>query len=355
MRIPRASEFFIVGFHQAMLTTQEHQFLATNDLGGVILFKRNIESLPQVVALNSAITEANSEHPPIISVDQEGGRVARLRGICTNIPPLLDLEQAFQKDPKRVFRIAAMQARELAALGFQLNFAPVCDVLNHDENEVIGDRAFSADAAIVAQYAAEYIRGLQGAGIAACAKHFPGHGATSVDSHLALPVIDTDMATLRVRELLPFASAIAADVATIMTAHIITKPLDRWPATMSEKTLTGLLRQQLGFSKVIISDDLTMKAVADNYALREILEQSVMAGVDQFIIGNDFALSLEAIALLDELIAKSETIRHKAFLAQARIAALRGRFLGKPAAPDLSSAQAIVRSRPHLELVSSCG
>lgn len=349
---PYASEFFIVGIDGPTLTKNEARYVQEHHLGGVILFKRNIESLSQVIALNSQLLKA--ARPPLISVDQEGGRVARLRGICTDLPPLADLAQAFLDEPHRAYRIAAMQARELVALGFHLNFAPVCDVMNNDQNEVIGDRAFSSQPHIVAKLAEQYIRGLQGGGLAACAKHFPGHGATSVDSHLALPVIDTDMATLRNRELLPFVKAIEADVATIMTAHIITKPLDTLPATMSEATLTTLLRKQLGFNNVIISDDLTMKAVADNYFLREIIEKSFIAGVDLFIIGNDFPLAQDAIGILDHLMKTNDLIKQKAKLAAARINALRARYVGKPALPDQALAESIVRSSPHLELVETC-
>lgn len=354
MRIPKASEFFITGIGSYALDAAEHAFINENALGGVILFKRNIESLEQVVELNQTIINANKDCPPVLSVDQEGGRVARLRGICTDLPPLLTLTQAFLKDPHLAYRIGAMQGRELVALGFNLNFAPVCDVISNDENEVIGDRAFSKDPLIVAQMAAEYIRGLQGAGIGACAKHFPGHGATSIDSHLALPVIDLTEEELWLRELVPFQRAIEATVATIMTAHIITKSLDSWPATLSEKTLVGLLRRQLGFSNVVISDDLTMKAVADNYSLREIIERGVMSSVDLFIIGNDFPLALVAIALLDELIKTNEQIRSKAIAAAHRIARFRNRYVGKPKAPELSAAKTIIRSSPHLELVALC-
>lgn len=353
MRIPKASEFFIAGIEGTELNAAEHRFIREHALGGVILFKRNIESLPQVVLLNQAIINSH-QHPPAICVDQEGGRVARLRGICTDLPPINSLSQAFMKNPHLAYRIGAMQGRELASLGFNVNFAPVCDVVSNQENQVIGDRAFSDDPMTVAILAAQYIRGLQGSGVAACAKHFPGHGATSIDSHLALPVIDIGEDILWRRELLPFQKAIDANVATIMTAHIITKSIDSWPATLSEKTLSMLLRRRLGYNHVVISDDLTMKAVFDNYSLREIIERAMLASVDLFIIGNDFALTLEAIALLDDLIASNEQVRKSAIAAALRIAELRNRYIGKPKAPELLSAQAIVRSAPHLELVRSC-
>lgn len=354
MRTPRASEFFICGIEGLALTKDEQSFLSTHPLGGIILFKRNIDDIAQVVALNQSIIETNETWPPLICVDQEGGRVARLRGICTDLPPMTDLAHAFIKDPHLAYRMGAMQGRELVALGFCLNFAPVCDIISHADNQVIGDRAFSDTPGTVAALVAQYIKGLQGAGVAACAKHFPGHGATSIDSHFALPVLDTDMEVLRSRELVPFKAAIEADVATMMTAHIVTKPLDTLPATLSEKTLIALLRHELGYKNVVISDDLDMKAVADHFSLSDIIGRGLKASVDLFIIGNDFNKAVTAIEILQKMIDDDEEIKAKASDAKKRIDQLRARFLGKPLAPDLSCARRIVRSSPHLELVKAC-
>lgn len=353
MNIPSASEFFIAGFESSSLQPKEIKLLEQK-LGGVILFKHNIESLEQIVDLNAAIINALPDFPPLLSVDQEGGRVARLRGICTDIPPLLLLSDAFLRDEHFCYRLAAMQARELVALGFHLNFAPVCDVLSNNLNEVIGDRAFSKDPNQTAQWASVYIRGLQGAGIAACAKHFPGHGRTDLDSHLALPIINNSFDEITATELIPFKAAIKADVATVMTAHIITKCIDDVPATLSHKTLSELLRGKLGFSGVVISDDLDMKAVADHYTLQEIIENGIFAGVDMFIIGNNFDKTKEAIAILDRLAKTNATIRDKLLASQQRIHQVRNRYIGKPLAPDLATAKTIIRCPPHLELMESC-
>lgn len=354
MRIPKASEFFISGINGTELTLEEQTFLKKHPVQGIILFKSNIESLPQLIALNKSIIEINSS-PPLISVDQEGGRVARLRGLGTDLLPMARYEAKFREKPELAYRIGAMQGRELVALGFNMNFAPVCDVLNHNDNEVIGDRAFSSCPKTVALLASNYIRGLQGSGIAASAKHFPGHGATSIDSHLALPRIDTSVATLHNRELLPFREAINADVATIMTAHIVVSSLENKPATISNRALTGLLREELNFSNVIISDDLDMKAVADHYSLTEIIKEGILASVDLFIIGNNFAKTKEAVQILQNLIDHDESIREQAVKSMGRLEKLRRRYLGKPQAPDLSLALSIVRSKPHLELAASCG
>lgn len=350
-----AHEFFILGFPGLTLPKNARTLIKNNPLGGVILFKHNIESLEQVVALNGSIINENITQAPLISVDQEGGRVARLRGICTDIPPLFTLISAFRNDEHLAYRLGALQARELVSLGFTLNFAPVCDVFCHKDNEVIGDRSFSENPMEAARFASLYIQGLQGAGVAACAKHFPGHGRTSVDSHLALPVINTSLRELESCELVPFRAAIEANVATIMTAHIVTQCLDEKPATLSEKTLEQLLRKSLGFHNVVISDDLDMKAVADHYSLEEILQEGILAGVDMFIIGNNFEKGLEAIQIVEQLITKYEAVRTKLAASKARIDALRSRYVGKPLAPDLNLAKKIVRCAPHLELVKAYG
>ncbi len=351
-----ASELFILGFDGLSLSNKIERFLTEHSLGGLILFKRNIESLPQLIELNASIINQCAHFVPLISVDQEGGRVARLRGLCTDVPPLAKLSPTLIKNPQLSYRLGAMMGRELVALGFHLNFAPVCDsAVDQQHNDIIGDRSFSHDAEIVGLLAGQFINGMQASGLAASAKHFPGHGATVVDSHFELPTVFTDAELLRKRELIPFKSAIKNNVATIMTAHIIAKALDEtMPATMSKTIIDGLLRQEMGFNNVVISDDLDMKAVADNYSLRDIIEKSLLASVDMFIIGNNWEKSEEAIAITQDLINKNDAIKEKVMLSLERIRALRSRYIGAPLAPSLEYAQSLVRCVPHLDLVEMC-
>jgi beta-N-acetylhexosaminidase len=349
-----ASELFIFGFDKLSIDSYLKNYLAKNPVGGLILFKRNIESLEQLIALNSDIINA-STHVPLISVDQEGGRVARLRGIVSDIEPLRSLAPSLLKDPHRAYRLGALIGRELVALGFHLNFAPVCDVAVEQKNEdIIGDRAFSHDAQEVALLASRFIEGMQGSGLAACAKHFPGHGATTIDSHFLLPAVHTSHELLEERELLPFKAAIKANVATIMTAHLVATSYDnKNPATLSEHIINNILRSELDYKNIIISDDLDMKAIADNYDLEEILEKALIASVDMFIIGNNLDKTFEAINLLQKLIDKSPALAQKAYAARMRIDKLRTRFIGKAAPPDIKLARLIVKSAPHLELLNS--
>lgn len=351
-----ASELFIIGFDGLSLSGKVHQFLLNHRLGGLILFKRNIASLKQVIALNASIINQSHHYVPLISVDQEGGRVARLRGLCTDIPPLAELTPVLIENPQLCYRLGAMMARELVALGFHLNFAPICDIaVDQKSDDIIGDRAFSHEAEQVASLVGPFINGMQSSGIAASAKHFPGHGATVVDSHFELPYVNTDKALLKNRELLPFQHAINNNVATIMTAHIIAKCLDAdVPATMSKIIIEDLLRNEMNYQNVVISDDLDMKAVADNYSLKAIIEQSLMASVDMFIIGNNWDKSEEAIAITDQLIASNIHIKAKVMRALERVRALRARYIGAPLAPSMEYAQNFVRCAPHLAIIEAC-
>jgi beta-N-acetylhexosaminidase len=279
-----------------------------------------------------------------------------LRGIVSDVLALRDLREVFLREPHLAYRVGALMGRELVALGFHLNFAPVCDVaIEQDGKDIIGDRAFSHEAHEVAMLAAKFIQGMQGSGLAGCAKHFPGHGATTTDSHFLLPIVSTSADILEERELAPFRSAIKAEVASIMTAHLIAQNLDEdKPATMSPKIINELLRVKLEFDGVVISDDLDMKAVADHYELKEILRASLESCVDMFIIGNNLEKTYEAIACLDELIKSHDYLAQKAMLAKQRVDKLRSRYVGKALAPDLRQAQHIVKSVPHLELLNSC-
>lgn len=340
------------GFEGTELCADSRQLLSQKNAGGVVLFKRNITSLEQVVALNASIMSCSPKaSPPLICVDQEGGRVQRLKGICTTIPPMRVIGDAAKNDPDLPYRMGAMMGRELAALGFNVDFTPIMDVDTNPANPVIGDRSFSPDAHVVGRMGAALIRGMQGAGIAACAKHFPGHGDTNTDSHFDLPVVNHDVARLNAVEFAPFRDAIAADVASIMTAHIVVPALDSVPATLSAKILQDILRKQLGFAGVIFSDDLNMRAIADRYDMREILLQGLHAGIDVFLICQDTEKSRLALETLTQLYQNGDIPTDILQGALARVAELKRRFIGTPALPDLSIAKTIVTSAPHLALM----
>jgi beta-N-acetylhexosaminidase len=252
-------------------------------LGGVIWFARNIEEPEQVAELSHDVQSLATGMPLWVSVDQEGGRVARLKSPFTVWPPMATLGRS--GDVGLAARFAAALAAELKAVGITLDYAPVLDIHTNPKNPIIGDRALSETADAVARLGAAIVRGLQENGVAACGKHFPGHGDTSVDSHLDLPLVEHPPDRIRRVECVPFREAIRADVAFIMTAHVLVPSLDdERPATLSRRIVQDLLRDELGYTGVIVSDDLEMKAVARSYAVPDAAVQAVAAGCDALLI-----------------------------------------------------------------------
>lgn len=274
----------LIGSLPGTTITSEMRSLARDfQLGGVTLFKRNIEAPEQVAELNHDLQTLSAELPLWVAVDQEGGRVARLRSPFTEWPPMATLGRS--GDGRLAYRFAAALAAELKAVGITLDYAPVLDIHTNPKNPIIGDRALGEDADTVARLGVAIVRGLQENGVAACGKHFPGHGDTSVDSHLALPLVEHPPDRIRRVECVPFREAIRADVAFIMTAHLLVPSLDeQQPATLSPAIVRGMLREELGFDGVILSDDLEMKAIADTYSVPEAAVQAIAAGCDGVLV-----------------------------------------------------------------------
>lgn len=252
-------------------------------ISGVCLFHNNLESPEQVTALNARLSEATDT--PLISLDEEGGDVTRIgqaRG--SDYPGNAALGAVDDTDLTRA-TLRALGA-QLSGLGFNMDLAPSVDVNVADDNPVIGTRSFGSDAELVARHAAASVQGLQEAGVAACAKHFPGHGATSQDSHHTLPVVEADADLLRRRELLPFKAAIDAGVRSILTAHIELPGLGgEGPATLNRALLNDLLRGELGFTGVVVSDAMDMKGVSGKIGIPEASVLAVAAGCDLLCLG----------------------------------------------------------------------
>jgi len=274
----------LIGSFPATTIPAELRSLAREfQLGGVILFARNIEAPEQVAELAHDVQSLATEMPLWVSVDQEGGRVARLRAPFTEWPPMAVLGRS--GDPGLASRFAAALAAELTAVGITLDYAPVLDIHTNPKNPVIGDRALADDAALVGTLGAAIVRGLQDNGVAACGKHFPGHGDTSVDSHDDLPLVEHPPDRIRRVECVPFREAIRADVAFIMTAHLLVPSLDEdKPATLSPRIVRGLLREELDYDGVILSDDLEMEALAKTYTAPEAAVEAIAAGCDGVLV-----------------------------------------------------------------------
>ncbi len=339
-----------VGFH-GVTPSPEVLELIRRGVGGVILFSRNLVDAEQVAELTGALKRA-AGRPLLVSIDQEGGRVARLRAAhgFTELPPMRRLGEA--GDERLAFEAGALLGRELRAVGVDQDYAPVVDVDTNPANPVIGDRSLSGDPERVGRLGAALARGLQSAGVAACAKHFPGHGDTSQDSHLVLPRLSHPLARLEAVELPPFTALARAGVAAVMTAHVVFESLDPVrPATLSPAVLR-LLRQACGFDGACVSDDLEMKGITASVPLEEAAPGALAAGVDQLLVCHTAAVQHRAIDLVRGAVEAGRLPAARLAEASRRVAALR-RWAGPP--PDPRAARAALRTPGHLALADRIG
>ncbi|MEM9925197.1 MAG: beta-N-acetylhexosaminidase [Cyanobacteria bacterium P01_D01_bin.50] len=292
----------IVGVSGTGLTDEDKRILSKLKPVGVCFFAKNFRDgqpyevwLQSFKELSQEIRECTERKSMFISIDHEGGRVIRTPLPITRFPYSYVCRQ-------RAKEVAIAMATELKSLGINVSWAPVADIFSNPNNPIIGPRAFDITPEKAAEYAREYFLGLQESGIIACAKHFPGHGDTSTDSHLALPVLNLTEEELQKRELIPFKTLIAEKIPLIMTAHIVFPHIggDK-PATFCKPILNNILRDQLGFQGVVVSDDLDMKAVADMYSKSGTVAQTLNAGCDVFLMcGNLPSSSTERIEFIAE-------------------------------------------------------
>jgi beta-N-acetylhexosaminidase len=339
---------FCIGF-QGTEPTLEVLDLIRRGVHGVILFGRNVLEAEQVAALTRDLKRAAGDRPLLVSIDQEGGRVARLRAAhgFTEIPPMRALGETGDADLAR--QVGAMLGRELRAVGVDQDYAPCVDVDTNPQNPVIGDRSLSRDPARVGWLGAALAQGLQSVGVAACAKHFPGHGDTSQDSHKDLPRLPHALERLRRVELPPFAALAHAGVASVMTAHVVFEALDpELPATLSAPVLR-LLRDEVGFEGCCISDDLEMKAVAEHFPLEQVAPGCVLAGVDALLVCHTPAVQHRAIDLVRAAVEDGRIARERLEQAVRRVGKLLA-FAGPP--PDPRRVQEALRTREHLALAA---
>lgn len=328
----RVGQLFICGFHD--LTPDEHirTLIRQYHIGGVVYFRRNIESAAQLAGLSRSLQAINREAsavPLFVSIDQEGGMVARLdhEGM-SRIPGNMALGAA--NDPKLTERVAALAAKEMVLLGINFNFAPCVDVNNNPANPVIGVRSFGEDPELVAQHGAAAIRGYLSQGVIATAKHFPGHGDTDVDSHLGLAVVPHGKERLREVELVPFRRAIEAEVDAIMTAHVIFPAFesDEIPATLSRRVLTDLLRVELGYRGLIVTDCLEMQAISRHFGVAEGAVRAIEAGADLVLVSHTMAEQIAAIEQVCEAVRSGRLSEERIDASVARILALKADRLG---------------------------
>ncbi len=278
----KLAQMFMLGFDGVELSPGTKEFLRDYEPGGVIYFSRNYETPALVWELSESIQNTRPSDNPlplIISVDHEGGKVQRFKKPFTHFPEPMILGEI--DSPKLAFDVANVMARELRAVGVNLDFHPLCDIHTRPSNPVIGRRAFGMDPEMVSKMASAMVRGFIANRMISCVKHYPGHGDTTVDSHLELPKMDVSWEELKEREVIPFQRAIKSKVDMIMTAHILNKSLDPiYPATLSYSTLTNGLRKELRYNKLIITDDMQMDAVAKYFGDDDMIALAINAGAD---------------------------------------------------------------------------
>jgi beta-N-acetylhexosaminidase len=324
------------------LDAADRELLAHPRVGGVVLFKRNYAEPAQLRALVADI-QALRTPPLLVAVDQEGGRVQRFRAGFSELPPPRRIGQRFDADPQQGLAMARalgwLMAAELLACGVDLSFVPCVD-LDYGLSEVIGDRALHVQGSIVAQLAIAYVHGMREAGMAATAKHFPGHGAVVADSHLALPIDRRELADME-QDLLPYRRLIGSGLAAVMVAHVLFPAVDPLPASFSRRWIEGVLRGQLGFTGLVMADDLTMAGAAAMGGPLERTEQALAAGCDVVLICNDRA-GVERVV--------QELRREIDPVAQLRLVRMRGHkhigFENLAASPAWQSARQWLRQSP---------
>lgn len=328
----KVGQLLMVGIQGKTLDTATKDFLNEIRPNGVILFTRNIESPRQIAELNRDLQEFALDKgidPFFISVDQEGGRVRRLREPFSEFPA--SWEMASSASPEASVKdFASRTATELRLAGFNLDFVPVLDMVDEKvdlKSTVIGDRSFGCNPDTVANLGNIVIREMRSAGVIPCAKHFPGHGATTVDSHFDLPVDERLLQELESRDLIPFRKAVNNQIEMIMTAHVLFPKLDpEKPATMSSPILDNLLRKAMGFDGLIITDDLDMGAVSKSYSTDTCVVESFNAGADILLICNSQAKALEAMASLQRACRGGRIDSHQVSVSINRIESLKKKF-----------------------------
>ncbi|WP_042142230.1 beta-N-acetylhexosaminidase [Paucisalibacillus sp. EB02] len=294
----KIGQMIIAGIEGTTPTPETINLIEDYKVGGIIFFSDNLTSYSQSRNFINGIKQINATNkiPLFLSVDQEGGRVRRLPGL-EELPT--NKEIGLRNDPELSYQIGTILAKELQAFGMNMNYSPVMDVNSNPKNPVIGDRAFGDESELVSKLGIQTMKGMEDENIIPVVKHFPGHGDTSVDSHLELPRIDKSLAQLYDLELIPFIDSIHEGADVVMVAHILFQQLDEeYPSSMSKPIITGLLRDELGFEGVIVTDDMMMDAIENHYEIGEAAVQSVKAGNDIILISEhyeDIVRSFEAI------------------------------------------------------------
>lgn len=322
----KIGQMILAGISGTTMNTATKNLISQHRVGGIIFYQDNFQSPEQTVQLVNQIKEENQTNLPLfLSTDQEGGRVTRLPGGLVNFPSNKQIGNV--NNPEFSYKIGTLLGKELKAFGLNFNFAPVLDVNSNPKNPVIGDRSFGNNAEIVSNLGIQTLKGLQSQNVIPTIKHFPGHGDTSVDSHLELPIVDKSLEELEALELIPFKQAINEGADVVMVAHILLPQLDQnHPATMSQAVMTDMLRKQLGFSGVIITDDMTMGAIINHYNIANAAVESVKAGSDVILVGHGYSNVEKVISSLKAAIESGDISQERLNESVERIMLLKKKY-----------------------------
>ncbi|MCA0174241.1 beta-N-acetylhexosaminidase [Bacillus sp. RAR_GA_16] len=322
----KIGQMIIAGFSGTTLNEETIDLIQNKRIGGVIFYSNNIESMTQTVTLLNDMKEINKQNkmPLFLSVDQEGGRVSRLPGSLKTIPTNESIGKV--NNTKFSYGIGKVIGNELKQFGFNLDYAPVMDVNSNPDNPVIGDRSFSGDPNVVKQLGIETMKGMQSEDIVTVIKHFPGHGDTSVDSHLQLPKVNKSLEDLEKTELIPFKGAIEEGVDMVMIAHILLPQLDDKPASLSPKIINGLLRKQMGYEGVVITDDMTMKAITNHYGIEQASVDSIKAGSDLILVAHDYGKVVSVMKTIKAAVENGEISEERLNESVERIIKLKDQY-----------------------------
>ncbi|MCZ8522309.1 MULTISPECIES: beta-N-acetylhexosaminidase [Paenibacillus] len=345
----KVGQLLLVGLDGTAADEHARTWIGTYHAGGFILFRDNIQNAAQLLKLAGDLKEANRQQegvPLWMSLDEEGGRVSRMPEELAKPPSAAAVGRADK--PAASLAVGQAVGRELAAFGMNMNFAPVLDVFSNPANTVIGDRAYGRDPALVGRVGIQTMKGLQSQQVTAVVKHFPGHGDTLADSHYGLPVVNHDLERLRSLELKPFAEAIRSGADAVMVAHILLPKLDaEAPASLSRRVITGLLREEMSFGGVVVTDDLVMSAITKRYSLGEAGVKAVEAGADVLLVGHGYEAGTEVFSAVKRALTEGVITGARLDESVARILRLKAKYRlrdERPGAVDTAALNEQLRS-----------
>ncbi|RPJ94783.1 beta-N-acetylhexosaminidase [Rummeliibacillus sp. TYF005] len=322
----KIGQMILAGISGTTMDANTKKLVNQFHIGGIIFYKNNFNTPAQTIQLvNQLKTENSSRLPLFLSTDQEGGRVTRLPGGLTNFPTNEQIGKVNNREFS--YKIGTLLGRELKEFGLNLDFAPVLDINSNPNNPVIGDRSFGNNLEIVSELGIQTMKGIQSQNVIPTIKHFPGHGDTSVDSHLDLPIVNKSLKELKELELIPFERAIDDGADVVMVAHILLPKLDKTnPASMSKAIMTDLLRNKLSFNGVIITDDMTMGAITEHFDIGKAAVESVKAGSDIILVGHNYDNVVKIIASLKRAVQNGEISEQRLNESTERIIQLKRKY-----------------------------